>query len=98
MYANVVSIQYKSALDADEAIKKIETSVLPEVRKVPGFQRFHLVRTGETSTMHIGVFDTAANAEAGRKRVYPFLSETVAAHAADPPRVEHGDVRVSASG
>lgn len=98
MYANVVNIQYKSAMDADEAVKKIESSVVPEIRKLPGFKQFHLVRTGVASTMHIGIFESASTAEAGRKSVYPYLRETVSAHAAEPPRVDHGEVPLAVLG
>lgn len=96
MYVNIVSLQYKSGVDAEEAVKKIENVIVPEIRKVPGFQRFHLVRTSETTTMHIGVFDSADNAEAGRKQVYPHLRDAINDHLENPARVEHGDVRISA--
>jgi len=95
MYANIVSIQYKSAEDAEEAVKKMEANILPQIRKVPGFQRFHLVRTSETSTLHIGIFDTSQNAEHGRSNVYPYLRDAVSAHVASPPSVQHGPVRLA---
>lgn len=96
MYANIVSIHYKSANDAEEALKKMESHILPEVRKVPGFRTFHLVRTSETTTLHIGVFDSPENAEKGRKDVYPVLRDMVMPHAEGSPNVQHGHVRITA--
>lgn len=95
MYANIVSIRYKSPTDAEEGMKKIESDILPEIRKLDGFQRFNLVRTSETTTMHIGVFDTPEQAEKGRSSVYPRMRDTVLPHSAEPPNVQHGDVRIS---
>lgn len=96
MYANVVSLQYKTVADAEEALKKMENEVVPQVRKLAGFRTFHLVRTSETSSIHVGVFDSPEHAEKGRASVYPMMRDLVNIHLETSPRVEHGEVRISA--
>lgn len=95
MHANVVTLQYKSPEDADEAVRRMLSEVLPHVKKTPGFHRVQLARIGPTTTVHFGVFDTQANAEKARVDVAPLMLSAIQRHLAQPPRIESGEIQLS---
>lgn len=96
MHANIVTIQYKSSADADASVKKLESEILPQVRRVDGFRGLTLIRTGPTTTLHTGIFADAHGAERARTDLAPVVRDALTDHMTEPPRIEHGDVQISA--
>jgi heme-degrading monooxygenase HmoA len=93
MYANVVTLRYKSRENLEEGVEKLKPLVdmLPSN---PGFQSFALLRTGETETMNVVTFATEENARAARERMLPKVKEALASFLVAEPEARTAEVIV----
>ncbi|QRK04306.1 hypothetical protein JQX13_29020 [Archangium violaceum] len=63
MYTRVTFGGYESKADADEAMSLLKESLLPKHRAVAGAKDMYALRTGETSSMVVAIYDSQESAE-----------------------------------
>ena len=91
MYANVVTLNYKSPQDLEDAVRALAKQA-EHFDKAPGFLSINMVRTGPTQTVHTVVFDTEENLLATREKMFPVLLEVTGPHVSAPPEQAPGEV------
>ena len=94
MYANVVTMRYKTSEDVAKGIEKLKplADLLPSN---PGFQSFVLFRTGEKETMNVVTFASEENARAARERMLPKVKEAVGSLLVSEPEARTSEVLVN---
>ena len=92
MFARRVSMHLKSNSVA-EFTKRLETSVLPLLRKLKGFQdEITFVGQGGKEAFGISLWDRAEDAQAYNRGTYPEVTKILAGVVEGAPRVETFDV------
>lgn len=97
MYANVVTMRYKTAEALEQGVEKLKPLVemLPSN---PGFESFVLLRTGEKETVNVVTFATEENARAARERMLPKVKDAAAGLLAAEPEARTSEVVLRKSG
>jgi hypothetical protein len=80
----------------DELVKKVDTSLVPRLSKLPGFGGYHLVEAGDGVVSSIGFFDTSEQADESTKVASTWLREEKLETAVpSPPKITVGEVVVN---
>ena len=97
MYANIVTMRYKTAEALEQGVEKLKPLVdmLPSN---PGFESFALVRMGDKETMNVVTFATEENARAARERMLPKVKEAAGMLFAGEPEARTAEVILHKSG
>ena len=78
-----------------ELFKKVEDSLLPTLRELPGFNGYSLIDAGDGVVTTVGFFDTAAQADESTRVAGRWLREQKLETALpNPPEITTGDVLV----
>ncbi|HEX5141073.1 MAG TPA: hypothetical protein VFX19_09025 [Dehalococcoidia bacterium] len=92
MFARRVSMQLKPNTTAELA-RKIETEVIPMLRKQEGFQdEISFVATGGTKAFGISLWDRSESAETYSRETYPEVVKMLAAFVEGTPHVDTYEV------
>jgi hypothetical protein len=92
MFARRVSMQLKPNATA-ELTKKMETEVIPMLRKQKGFQdEISFIATGGTKAFGISLWDRSENAEAYSRETYPEVVKLLASFVEGTPHVDTYEV------
>ena len=92
MFARRVSMQLKPNTTA-ELTRKMETEVIPMLRKQKGFQdEISFVATGGTKAFGISLWDRPENAETYSRETYPEVVKMLAAFVEGTPHVDTYEV------
>ena len=92
MFARRVSMQLKPNATA-ELTKKLETEVIPMLRKQKGFQdEITFVATGGTKAFGISLWDRSENAETYSRETYPEVVKLLASFVEGTPHVDTYEV------
>jgi hypothetical protein len=79
----------------DEVIKKVGTSLVPRLSKLPGFNGYYLIGAEKGVMSSVGFFDTSAQAdESGRVAATWVREEKLDMALPNPPRITSGEVFV----
>lgn len=97
MFANVVTMDYKSPESLDAVVEALAKEAA-RFRDAPGFQALHMVRTSPTQTVHTVVFDNEANLMATREKMFPVLLQVAEPHVTRQPQQAPGPVLLAATG
>ena len=92
MFARRVSMQLKPNATA-ELTKKLETEVIPMLRKQKGFQdEISFIATGGTKAFGISLWDRSENAETYSRETYPEVVKLLASFVEGTPHVDTYEV------
>jgi hypothetical protein len=92
MFARRVSMQLKPNTTA-ELTKKMETEVIPMLRKQKGFQdEISFIATGGTKAFGISLWDRSENAEIYSRETYPEVVKLLASFVEGTPHVDTYEV------
>ena len=79
----------------DELAKKVDESLMPRLSKLPGFEGYYLIETGDGVMSSIGFFDTSAQAdESSRVAATWVREEKLETALPNPPKITGGEVIV----
>ena len=92
MFARRVSMQLKPNTTA-ELTRKIETEVIPMLRKQEGFQdEISFIATGGTKAFGISLWDRSESAEAYSRETYPQIVKMLETFVEGTPHVDTYEV------
>ena len=95
MHATVRRYEGVDQSRTDELTKKIDQTLLPRLSKLPGFEGYYLIETGDGVMSSIGFFDTSAQAdESSRVAATWVREEKLETALPNPPQVTGGEVIV----
>jgi hypothetical protein len=95
MYATIRRYESIDQSRKSEVLKKVDESLLPTLRELPGFGGYSLVDAGNGVITSIGFFDTAAQADESTRVAGAWLREQKLEKALPtPPKITSGDVVV----
>lgn len=85
--------KYPGCTNVKEVDRIAVAELLPMLRTVPGFRSYTIADTGNGSVTSIGVFDSAASAEAANARAREVVARTgMAALLPNPPEITIGEI------
>jgi hypothetical protein len=64
MFATIRRYEGVDKSRTDELVKKVDETLKPSLRELPGFSGYYLIDTGNGVMTSVGFFDTAAHADA----------------------------------
>lgn len=80
----------------DELTRKVEESLTPRLRKLPGFSGYALIEAGDGVMSSVNFFDTSAQAEESTRVVAEWLrEEKLESLVPNAPKITGGKVVVS---
>ena len=92
MFARRVSMQLKPNVTA-ELTRKVETEVIPMLRKQKGFQdEISFIATGGTKAFGISLWDRSESAEAYSRETYPQIVKMLETFVEGTPHVDTYEV------
>jgi hypothetical protein len=95
MYATIRRYEAIDQTRIDELVKKVDTSLVPRLSKLPGFGGYHLVQAGDGVFSSIGFFDTSEQADESSRVASDWLREEKLETAIPKaPRITVGEVVV----
>lgn len=95
MYATVRRYEGIDSERAVELTKKVNETFMPLVSKLPGFNGYFLVDTGDGVMSSIGIFDTPKQGEASARLTAEWVREEKLENVLqNPPNVTGGEVLV----
>jgi hypothetical protein len=95
MFATIRRYESIDQSRKSEVLKKVDESLLPSLRKLPGFSSYDLVDAGNGVMTSISIFETAAQAdESGRVAGSWVREQKLDTALPTPPKVTSGDVVV----
>jgi hypothetical protein len=95
MFATVRRYEGIEASHKDELTKKINETLLPRLSKLPGFDGYFLIDTGEGVMSSIGLFDTSTQANESTRVASDWVrDEKLERILQTPPKVTEGEVIV----
>jgi hypothetical protein len=96
-----VTIRRYEAVDqtrTSELVQKTEENLAPRLAKLPGFNGYYLIDTGNGVLSSISVFDTEADAEESTNVAFNWVREEKFETALpNPPKITSGEVVVRKS-
>jgi hypothetical protein len=95
MFATIRRYEAIDQTRVDELIKKVDTSLVPRLSKLPGFGGYHLVEAGDGVVSSIGFFDTSEQADESSRVASDWLREEKLETAIpNAPKITVGEVVV----
>lgn len=95
MFATVRRYEGIEASHKDELTKKINETLLPRLSKLPGFDGYFLIDTGEGVMSSIGLFATSTQANESTRVASEWVrDEKLESILKSPPKVTDGEVIV----
>lgn len=91
MHISMVTYQHKPE-KWDEMVE-FGKSVIPELRKIPGYRQIVMVRTGESTSATFGIYDSQEQAEAATPKVREIFGR-MAEFLTAPPERQTADIDV----
>jgi hypothetical protein len=98
MFATVRRYEGIEPSNIDELTKKIDESLAPKLSKLPGFNSYFLIDTGNGVMSSIGVFETSTQANDSTRIASEWVrDEKLERILQNPPKVTDGEVIVHQS-
>ena len=93
MHATVRRYEGVDASRTDELTKKVNENFLPKLSKLPGFDGYFLIDSGEGVMSSIGLFDTSTQANESTRVASEWVrDEKLETILKNPPKVTDGEV------
>ena len=95
MHATVRRYEGVDQSRTDELTKKVDETLLPRLSKLPGFEGYYVIETGDGVMSSIGFFETSAQAdESSRVAATWVREEKLETALPNPPKITGGEVIV----
>ena len=95
MHATVRRYEGVDKSRTDELAKKVDESLMPRLSKLPGFEGYYLIETGDGVMSSIGFFETSAQADESSRIAATWVrEEKLEATLPNPPSITGGEVIV----
>jgi hypothetical protein len=95
MHATIRRYEATDQTRIGEVVKKAETSLVPRLSELPGFNGYYLIEAGNGVFSSVGFFDTAAHAEESTKIASNWVrDESLQTALPNPPKITSGNVVV----
>ena len=95
MHATIRRYEAIDQTRIDELVKKAESSLLPRLSEMPGFNSYYLIEAGDGVLSSVGFFDTAEHAEESTRVASNWVREEKLETALpSPPKITNGKVIV----
>ena len=99
MHATIRRYEGVDATRTNEVVGKVNETLVPQLRKLPGFGGYYLIEAGNGVLSSLGLFETAEQAEESGKLASKWINdehfETVIPNA---PRITNGRVVARGNG
>ena len=93
MHATIRRYEGVDAARTDEVSARVNETLVPELRKLPGFAGYYLVEAGDGVISSLGFFETAEQADEANKLVAKWITdENLASAIPNPPKITSGEV------
>src|SRR5690348_13402358 len=95
MHATVRRYEGVDKSRTDELAKMVDESLMPRLSKLPGFEGYYLIETGDGIMSSIGFFETSAQGdESSRVAAAWVRDEKLETAFPNPPKITGGEVIV----
>jgi hypothetical protein len=95
MFATIRRYEGVDTARTDEIVKKVDESLKPMLRELPGFSGYYLIDTGDGVVSSVSFFDTSVHADESTKLVSAWVGEQKLDTALpNPPKITRGEVVV----
>jgi len=93
MHATIRRYEGVDAARTNEVSAKVNETLVPQLRKLPGFAGYYLIEAGEGVISSLSLFETAEQAEESNKIVSTWITdENFASAIPNPPKITSGKV------
>ena len=99
MYATIRRYEGVDQARMDEVVGKVNATLVPQLRKLPGFAGYYLIETAEGVVSSLGLFETCEQAEESGKLASKWIDdEQFSAAIPSAPRITSGKVVAQSNG
>jgi hypothetical protein len=92
MYA---TIRQYEAKEIPDLAKRIETGLIPLLRKAPGFVAYYLVNAGDGKIASFGAFQSKAGADESNRLAADWVEKNIKQYITSPVQITAGEVTVN---
>lgn len=89
--------KYSGATSRDEAIKRVEEGLVPQIKESPGFIAYYAVDFEDGDLGSVGVYETKQNADNATEKAMIWLKTNLADLLPNEPTVFRGEVLIHAA-
>jgi hypothetical protein len=83
---------YDGIKSPDEAAAKVRNEFLPVISKIPGFQEYYAVKTGDGTMASVSVFKDKPGAEQSVQAATKWVQKNMSQFLPNPPKVISGEI------
>ena len=93
MHATIRRYEGVDAARTNEVSAKVNETLVPQLRKLPGFAGYYLIEAGNGVISSVGLFETAEQADESTMVVSKWITdENFASAIPNPPKITSGKV------
>ncbi|MEJ2122822.1 MAG: hypothetical protein P8Z76_19395 [Alphaproteobacteria bacterium] len=82
---------YDGVKSPDEAAAKVRMEFLPVISKIPGFQEYYAIKTGDGTMASISVFKDKPGADVSVQAATKWVQKNLSQFLPNPPKVISGE-------
>ena len=95
MFATIRRYESIDNAHADELVKKVDDTLLPSLKELPGFNGYFLIEAGDGVMSSIGFYDTSAHADESTRVASEWVREQKLEQVLpNAPKITSGEVVV----
>ncbi len=99
MYATIRRYEGVDTTRTNEVVGKINETLVPQLRKLPGFAGYYLIEAGNGVLSSLGLFETSEQGDESTKVVAKWLTdENFSTAIPNAPKITSGKVVVHSNG
>ena len=99
MHATIRRYEGVDSARTNEVVGKVNETLVPQLRKLPGFAGYYLIEAGNGVLSSLGLFETSEQAEESGKLASKWINdEHFSAVIPSAPKVTHGTVVARSNG
>ena len=99
MYATIRRYEGVDTTRTNEVVGKVNETLVPQLRKLPGFAGYYLIEAGNGVLSSLGVFETSEQGDESTKIVAKWLTdENFSTAIPNAPKITSGKVVVHSNG
>lgn len=99
MHATIRRYEGVDTSRTDEVVGKVNETLVPELRKLPGFAGYYLVEAGNGVMSSLGIFETSDQADASTRLVSKWIDdEHFGSVLPNAPKITSGKVVAHSNG
>ena len=99
MYATIRRYEGVDSARTNEVVGKVNETLVPQLRKLPGFAAYYLIEAGNGVLSSLGLFETSAQAEESGKLASKWINdEHFSTVIPSAPKITNGTVAARSNG